>query len=268
MGVGRNINGVGAVGCIQHGNGGFLSKKVGTEFSCDLVVGPPNSNLERVGASAWQNVVDGVVVQPIEIGLAFSSVKLNGDDERSVNAASNFEHRVIGLRTVEEQFSRLGPVGEHRRDGVVERTVGAWLDGEGHGVTGVCAALTVERVTACDTSIARIHFCKVVHGSKVGGVDGSRVPIEHVGRAEQTVEFCPARGDVFPCQQGRLRSVVKHGRNVLRLQILRIALAVGGRRAHWSQGKKHDCGKNNGAQTTVLFSLWATHQSICALRPL
>lgn len=97
MRVCRDINGVRALGCIQNSDGSFLSEEVAAKFSGDLVIGPPNSDLEGVGARAWQNVVDGIVVQPVEVCPAFSGVKVDGDDERSVDAAGDLENRLIDL---------------------------------------------------------------------------------------------------------------------------------------------------------------------------
>ena len=57
--------------------------------------------------------------------------------------------------------------------------------------------------------------------------------------------------------------------NALSLELAAHGVAVVGVNwTHWSQCKKHDCGKNDGAQTTVSFSLWATHHQLCRLRPL
>ena len=133
----------------------------------------------------------------------------------------------------------------------------------------VGAALTVERVTASFASIAGIHFSKVLKRIQVGGVDRRRMPIEHVGRTEQAVEFGATRSDVVPRDEGGFRRVIEHRLNVLSLQIGEFTFAVVGVNwTHWSQCKKHDCGKNDGAQTTVLSSLWATHHLVCRLRPL
>ena len=95
------------------------------------------------------------------------------------------------------------------------------------------------------------------------------MPVEHVGGAEQAVQFGPARGDVVPCDEGGFGGVIEHGLDVLCLQIGKFTLTIV--RVNWaqrSQCKKHDCGQDDGAQTTVSFSLWATHHQLCRLRPL
>ncbi len=93
--------------------------------------------------------------------------------------------------------------------------------------------------------------------------------VEHVGRTEQAVEFRATRSDVLPRDEGGFGGVIEHRLDVLCLQIGGFTFAVVGvNRAQWSQCKKHDCGKNDGAQTTVSFSLWATHHQLCRLRPL
>ena len=97
LGVGRNVDGVGTLGGVQHSDGCFLCDEVAAEFTGDLVVGSPDTNLKRILAGRGQDVVDGVVVEPVDVGLAGSGVKLDGDDERRVDAASDLQHGFVGL---------------------------------------------------------------------------------------------------------------------------------------------------------------------------
>ena len=72
------------------------------------------------------------------------------------------------------------------------------------------------------------------------------MPIEHVGRTEQAVEFGATRSDVVPRDEGGF-DVLSTPPNVLSLQIGEFTFAVVGVNwTHLSQCKKHDCGKNDG----------------------
>ncbi len=97
LGVGRNFHGVGTLGGVQHSDGGFFCDEVAAEFTGDLVVGSPDTNLKRILAGRGQDVVDGVVVEPVDVRLAGGGVKLNGDDERRVDAAGDLQHGLVGL---------------------------------------------------------------------------------------------------------------------------------------------------------------------------
>ena len=266
LGVGGNVNGVGTVSGVQHGDGRFLSEEVRSEFTGDLVVRPPNPNLKRIFTGRRQDVVDGVVVQPVEVGLTGGCIELDGDDERRVDAAGDLKNGFVGLRPVEDEFRSLGAVAEQGRDGVVVRPVGSGFNREGHGVPGMGATLAVERVAAGFSGIAGVHFGEGREALEVDRVDGRSMAVEFVRGAEQAVEFLTARGNVFPGDEGGFRGVVEGRKDVLSLQVIGFTVCLHG--AHGCQREKHDCGENHGAQTTVSFSLWATHHEICRLRPL
>ncbi|MBK54953.1 MAG: hypothetical protein CMB51_03405 [Euryarchaeota archaeon] len=102
------------------------------------------------------------------------------------------------------------------------------------------AALTVERVAAGHAGITCIHLSERRQTGQVHLVDGSRVAVELVARTEQTVEFLPARCDVFPRDDRGFGRVVKRREDVLRLQVGRVAVGLYG--AQRSQRKEHDCG--------------------------
>ena len=172
FGVGRNLNRVGAVGGVQDGDGRLLSEEVRAKFTGDLVVRSPHTNLQSVGARGRQDVVDGIVVEPVDGRLTARSVKTHGDDEGRVDGTGDFLYRFVGLGTVEQQLGCFGAVGQHGGDGIVERPVGSGGYGEGHGVSRVGATLAVERVSSGLTCITGVHFVKVFQGVKVTGVDG------------------------------------------------------------------------------------------------
>ena len=95
--VWRNVNRVGAVGRIEDSDGCLLSEEVGAQFTGDLVVRSPDSDLQRIGPGGGQDVVDLVVVKPIQGRLTARSVKNRRDDEGRVNRASDFFHRLVCL---------------------------------------------------------------------------------------------------------------------------------------------------------------------------
>ena len=83
--VWRNVNRVGVIGCIEHGDGRLLSNEVRAKFTGDLVVRSPDSNLQGIGPGGGQDVVDLVVVEPVQGRLTARSVKNCRDDEGRVN---------------------------------------------------------------------------------------------------------------------------------------------------------------------------------------
>ncbi len=73
--VGWNVNRVGALRRIENSDGCLLSDEVGPEFAGDLVVRSPDSDLQGIRAGGGQDVVDLVVVEPIQGRLTARSVK-------------------------------------------------------------------------------------------------------------------------------------------------------------------------------------------------
>ena len=129
-------------------------------------------------------------------------------------------------------------------------------------------SLAVERISTRCASVAGVNLCEGFEGTKVGRVDGRGMTVEAIRGAEQALQLRTGRSDVVPRDEGRLGFAVEHRLNVLGLQIFGNPFALGVHETQRGQREKHDCGEDDGAQTTVLFSHWATHQITCRLRPL
>ena len=241
--VRRHVHNVLRVGCVQYGDGGFGALEESPNRTGHLVVRAPHTNLHGVGSGSWENVVDGVVVEPYERRLTARSIELGGNDERRVDRARLFQHGLVGERCVVNQLSRFSPVVEDRRDPVEKGRIGAWCNRIGVCVAGMCIASTVERITTNRSGVARRNLSNGREGSDGGGVNGIAAAVEIVGCAEQPLQFSAVGVDVFPRDKRVFRCFVKHHPDVLRLKVFGRSLCamVCMNATQGKKGKQHDC---------------------------
>ena len=95
--VRRDVDNVRGFVGVKNGDGGLLRNEVGPEFPCDLVVRSPNTNLEGVRSGVGEHVVDGIVVQPRQGGLAGGCIEDPRNHERRENTACHFDHGFVDL---------------------------------------------------------------------------------------------------------------------------------------------------------------------------
>ena len=74
--VSGDVHDVRGFGGTKGGDGRFLVNEVRTEFPGDFVICAPNTYLQGIGTGGGKNVVDGVVIEPRQRGLAGGGVKL------------------------------------------------------------------------------------------------------------------------------------------------------------------------------------------------
>ena len=74
--VGRDVHDVRGFGGTKGGDGRFLVNEVRPKFPGDFVICAPNSYLQGIGPGSGEDVVDGVVIEPRQRGLAGGGIEL------------------------------------------------------------------------------------------------------------------------------------------------------------------------------------------------